>query len=154
MEADWDLVAAFHAQCSEQNLLRRWGRTRLTPRDLSRLLDHEQCWIGLGADERPLALVCVGPVSREPGVVDLGLQVVDHRHRQGIGTALARQAAHFARGRGGHTLSAFTQASNAPMLRLLDRLGPTSHTRDGPYVEVRVALGALAPQQETATPWP
>ncbi|MFF4031655.1 hypothetical protein ACFYZ2_18210 [Streptomyces sviceus] len=36
--ADSDLVAAFHAQCSEQNLLRRWGRTRLTPRDLTRLL--------------------------------------------------------------------------------------------------------------------
>lgn len=149
---DWDLVAALHAQCSEANLLRRWGRTRLTPRDLSRLLAHAQCWIGLGADERPLALVCVGPVSREPGVFDLGLQVVDHRHRQGIGTALARQAARLARARGAHTLSAFTQASNAPMLRLLDRLGPTRHTVDGPYVEVRVALDTLAPDPETAPP--
>ncbi|MEU8482366.1 GNAT family N-acetyltransferase [Streptomyces sp. NPDC048641] len=151
-EADWDLVAAFHAQCSEQNLLRRWGRTRITPRDLSRLLGHTQCWIGLGADERPLALVCVGPVSREPGVFDLGLQVVDHRHRQGIGTAVARQAALFARTRGGHALAAFTHTSNAPMLRLLDRLGPTRHSRDGPYVEVRVALDALAPGPEMAPP--
>ncbi|MBC9719231.1 GNAT family N-acetyltransferase [Streptomyces sp. TRM66268-LWL] len=147
-EADWGLVAALHAQCSEQNLLRRWGRTRITPRDLSRLLTHADCWIGLGADERPLALVCAGSVTLEPGVVDLGLQVVDHRHRQGIGTALARQVARLARARGAHTLSAFTQASNAPMLRLLDRLGPTSHTRDGPYVEVRVALDALAPDPE------
>ena len=151
-EEDWDLVAAFHAQCSEQNLLRRWGRTRLAPRDLSRLLAHAQCWIGLGADERPVALVCVGRVSREPGVFDLGLQVVDHRQRQGIGTALARQTARHARTRGAHTLSAFTQASNAPMLRLLDRLGPTSHTRDGPYVEVRLALDALAPDPGTAPP--
>ncbi|MFF3640400.1 GNAT family N-acetyltransferase [Streptomyces sp. NPDC002564] len=151
-EADWDLVAAFHAQCSEQNLLRRWGRTRITPRDLSRLLAHTQCWVGLGADERPLALVCAGPVSREPGVFDLGLQVVDHRHRQGIGTAVARQAALFARTRGGHTLAAFTHASNAPMLRLLDRLGPTRHSREGPYVEVRVALDALAPGPEMAPP--
>ncbi|WP_327352825.1 GNAT family N-acetyltransferase [Streptomyces sp. NBC_01304] len=149
-EADWDLVAAFHAQCSEQNLFRRWGRTRLTPRDLSWLLAHAQCWIGLDADERPLALVCVGPVSRELGVFDLGLQVVDHRHRQGIGTALARHAARLARARGGHTLSAFTQASNAPMLRILDRLGPTRHTRDGPYVEIRVALDALAPDPKAA----
>ncbi|MER5442567.1 GNAT family N-acetyltransferase [Streptomyces sp. NPDC002790] len=149
-ERDWDLVAAFHAQCSEQNLLRRWGRTRLAPRDLSRLLDHAQCWIGLGADERPVTLVCVGPVSREPGVFDLGLQVADHRQRQGIGTALASHAARHARMRGAHTLSAFTQASNAPMLRLLDRLGPTSHTRDGPYVEVRLGLEALAPNPGTA----
>ncbi|WP_406439066.1 GNAT family N-acetyltransferase [Streptomyces sp. NBC_01613] len=140
--ADWDLVAAFHAQCSEQNLLRRWGRTRLTPRDLTRLLAQAQCWIGLDANERPLALVGVGPVSREPGVVDLGLQVADDRHRQGIGTALARQAARIAHTRGSHTLTAFTQASNAPMLRLLEHLGPTRVTRDGPYVEVRVALDA------------
>ncbi|MEV8128709.1 GNAT family N-acetyltransferase [Streptomyces sp. NPDC085944] len=151
-EADWDVVASFHAQCSEQNLLRRWGRTRITPRDLSQLLGHTQCWVGLGADERPLALVCVGPVSREPGVFDLGLQVVDHRHRQGIGTAVARQAALSARTRGGHTLAAFVHASNAPMLRLLGRLGPTRHSRDGPYVEVRVALDALAPGPETSPP--
>ncbi|WP_433919837.1 GNAT family N-acetyltransferase [Streptomyces canus] len=142
--ADWDLVAAFHAQCSEQNLLRRWGRARLTPRDLTRLLAQAQCWIGLDVDERPLALVCLGPVSREPGVVDLGLQVADDHHRRGIGTALARQAARMARTRGAHTLTAFTQASNAPMLRLLERLGPTRRTRDGPYVEVRIALDACA----------
>ncbi|MFF4363438.1 GNAT family N-acetyltransferase [Streptomyces sp. NPDC001604] len=151
-EADWALVAAFHAQCSEENLLRRWGRTRLTRRDLSRLLAHAQCWIALGTDNRPVALVSVGPVSREPGVFDLGLQVVDHRQRQGIGTAQARQAARLAQLRGAHALSAFTQASNAPMLRLLDRLGPTSHTRDGPYVEIRVALEALAPDPETPPP--
>nr|WP_240982815.1 GNAT family N-acetyltransferase [Streptomyces sp. S3(2020)] len=133
-------------------MLRRWGRTRLAPRDLSRLLAHAQCWIGFGADERPAALVCVGRVSRELGVFDLGLQVVDHRQRQGIGTALARQATRHARTRGAHTLSAFTQASNEPMLRLFDRLGPTSHTRDGPYVEVRLALDSLAPDPGTAPP--
>ena len=142
--ADWDLVAAFHAQCSADNLVRRWGRTRLTPRDLTRLLAQAQCWIGLDAHERPLALVCVGPVSREPGVVDLGLQVADDHHRRGIGTALARQAARIACIRGAHTLTAFTQASNAPMLRLLERLGPARRTRDGSYVEVRVALDAYA----------
>ncbi|WP_420036054.1 N-acetyltransferase family protein [Streptomyces sp. cg28] len=151
-EADWDLVATLHAQCSEQNLLRRWGRTRITPRDLSRLLTHADCWLGLGTDERPVALVSVGPVTRELGVVDLGLQVADHRHRQGIGIALARHTARLAHTRGAHTLSAFTQASNVPMLRLLDRMGPTSHTRDGPYVEVRLALGALVPAPEDTPP--
>ncbi|MEJ8650625.1 GNAT family N-acetyltransferase [Streptomyces sp. MS1.AVA.3] len=142
--ADWDLVAAFHARCSEQNLLRRWGRTHLTPRDLTRLLTQSLCWIGLDADERPLALVCVGPVSGESGVVDLGLQVADDHHRQGLGTALALQAAGIARTGGVHTLTAYTQASNAPMLRLMERLGPSRRTRDGPHVEVRVALDALA----------
>ncbi|KPC84315.1 GNAT family N-acetyltransferase [Streptomyces sp. NRRL S-4] len=150
--ADGDLVAAFHAQCSEANLLHRWGRTRLLPRDLTRLLDQARCWIGLGADGRPLALVCVGPVSREPGVADLGLQVADDRHRQGIGTALAWQASAVARARGAHTLAAFTQASNTAMLRLMDRLGPTRHTRDGAYVEVRVALDASAPDPEIPPP--
>ncbi|MGW3009626.1 GNAT family N-acetyltransferase [Streptomyces sp. NPDC001219] len=139
------MVAAFHGRCSEQSLLRRWGRTHLTPRDLTRLLTQAQCCIGLDADERPLALVCVGPVSGESGVVDLGLQVADEGHRQGIGTALALRAAGAARTRGAHTLTAYTQASNAPMLRLMERLGPTRRTRDGPHVEVRVALDALGP---------
>ncbi|MEU8784854.1 GNAT family N-acetyltransferase [Streptomyces sp. NPDC048637] len=142
--ADWDLVAVFHARCSEQNLLRRWGRTQLTPRDLTRLVTQAQCWIGLDAHELPLALVCVGPVSGEPGVIDLGLQVADDRHRQGIGTALAQQAAGIARTRGAHTLTAYTQASNAPMLRVTEHLGPSRRTRAGPHVEVRVALDALA----------
>jgi GNAT superfamily N-acetyltransferase len=138
--ADWDLLAAFHEQCSAQNMVRRWGRTRLMPRDLTRLLERSQCWIGLDADEQPLALVCIGPVSRE-----LGLQGAAARRRQGIGTVLARHAARLARTHGARTLSAFTQAPNTPMLRLLDRLGSTRHTRDGPHVEVRVALDALAP---------
>jgi ribosomal protein S18 acetylase RimI-like enzyme len=144
--ADGDLVAAFHAQCSAQNLLRRWGRTRLMPRDLARLLGQSRCWIGLDADERPLALVCVGPVTGQPGVVDLGLQVADDHQRRGIGTAMARQAALIARADGAHTLTAFTDASNTPMLRLVERLGPTRRIRDGPYVEVRVTLKAYAPK--------
>ncbi|MCX5238905.1 GNAT family N-acetyltransferase [Streptomyces prunicolor] len=143
--ADGALVAAFHAQCCEHNLLLRWGRTRLTPCDLARLLAQAQCWIGLDANERPLALVCVGSVSGQPGVVDLGLQVADDHHRRGVGTALARQAARIAGARGAHTLTAFTHASNTAMLRLLEHLGPTRRTRDGPYVEVRVALDAYAP---------
>ncbi|MEV7888479.1 GNAT family N-acetyltransferase [Streptomyces sp. NPDC088357] len=148
---DGDLVAAFHAQCSAQNLLRRWGRMHLTPRDLTRLLAQARCWIGLDTDERPLALVCVGPVSRQPGVFDLGLQVADDHRRRGIGTAMARHAARMARTRGAHTLTAFTHASNMPMLRLLGRLGPTRHTHDGPYVEVHVALDAYAPHTREPT---
>lgn len=143
--ADGDLVAAFHAQCREQSLLLRWGRTRLTPRDLALLLAQAQCWIELDANQWPLALVCVGSVNRQPGVVDLGLQVADDHHRRGIGTAMARQAARIARTRGAHTLTAFTHASNTPMLRLLEHLGPTRRTRDGPYAEVRVALDAYPP---------
>ncbi|MGQ4383595.1 hypothetical protein [Streptomyces sp. SAS_270] len=42
--------------------------------------------------------------------------------------------------------------ANAPMLRLLDHLGPAEHTRDGPYVEVRLALDALTPDPGTAPP--
>ncbi|NEB01952.1 GNAT family N-acetyltransferase [Streptomyces sp. SID13726] len=143
--ADEDLVAAFHAQCSAQNLLRRWGRTRLTPRDLARLLAQARCWVGLDTDEQPLALVCVGPVTAQPGVVDLGLQVADDHQRRGIGTVMARQAALIARADGAHTLTAFTHRSNTPMLRLLERLGPARLTRDGPCVEARVALHGYAP---------
>ncbi|KUO15207.1 GNAT family N-acetyltransferase [Streptomyces dysideae] len=138
---DWDLVDAFHQHCSETSLLRRWGRTCFARRDLSRLLAHAECWVGLDVDEEPVGLVCVGPVSRQEGVVDLGLQVADARQRQGIGTALARHAADAARSRGAHTLTAYTDASNIPMLRLLASLGPAVHTRDGTHLDVRIALG-------------
>ncbi|MFK4222209.1 GNAT family N-acetyltransferase [Streptomyces sp. NPDC019890] len=139
-EADWNLIDAFHRRCSRDNLLRRWGRTHITRRDFSRLLAHGDCWIAPGVGDGPVALASAGPLSREAGVVDLGLQVADAHQRRGIGTALARHVAEHARARGAHTLSAYIQASNMPMLRLLRRLGPTRHTRDGTHLDVCVAL--------------
>ncbi|MFF6783821.1 GNAT family N-acetyltransferase [Streptomyces sp. NPDC012510] len=144
---DWNLVDAFHQHCSEMSLLRRWGRTGFARRDLSRLLAHAECWIGLDTDGEPVGLVCVGPVSRQEGVVDLGLQVADARQRQGIGTALARYAADAARSRGAHTLTAYTQASHTAVIRIFDRLGPARYTRDGSYVEVHVALDPVSPDR-------
>lgn len=136
-------------------MLSCWGRRGFARRDLSRLLAHEECWIGLDADDEPVGLVCVGPVSHQEGVVDLGLQVADARQRQGIGTALARHAADAARARGAHTLTAYTRASHMAVLRIAERLGPVRHTRDGPYVEVHVALDLRSPvracSQEPAT---
>ncbi|MFF0201903.1 GNAT family N-acetyltransferase [Streptomyces sp. NPDC005017] len=152
---DWPLIDAFHQHCSEPSMLSRWGRTGFARRDLLRLLAHAECWIGLDADDAPVGLVCVGPVSRQEGVVDLGLQVADARQRQGIGTTLAWHAADAARARGGHTLTAYTRASHTAVLRIAEHLGPTRHTRDGPYVEVHVALDLRSPvrpcSQEPAT---
>ncbi|WP_234332297.1 GNAT family N-acetyltransferase [Streptomyces sp. NRRL F-5650] len=138
---DFPLVDAFHRRCSPAHLLRRWGRTRPSPRTLGRLLAHADCWLGLGAGDEPLALVSVGPVSREAGVFDLGLQVADAHQRRGIGTALARHAAQYAHDRGAHTLSTYTEASNQPMLRLLRRLGPVREMRHGAHLDVRLPLG-------------
>ncbi|MET9812373.1 GNAT family N-acetyltransferase [Streptomyces sp. NPDC006355] len=142
---DWHLIDAFHQRCGQASLLLRWGRTRFAHRDFSRLLTHAECWIGLDAGEKPVGLVCVGPVSHQKGVVDLGLQVADARQHQGIGTALAQYAADTAREGGAHTLTAYTQASHASMLRILDHIGPARHIRDGPYVEVHVALDPVSP---------
>ncbi|MBM7167067.1 GNAT family N-acetyltransferase [Streptomyces sp. G44] len=138
---DFPLVDAFHHRCSPAHLLRRWGRTHLPHRTLGQLLAHAECWLGLGAGDEPLALVCAGPVSREAGVFDLGLQVADAHQRRGIGTALARHAAQYAHARGAHTLSTYTEASNRPMLRLLRRLGPVRETRHGPHLAIRLHLG-------------
>ncbi|WP_306300076.1 MULTISPECIES: GNAT family N-acetyltransferase [Streptomyces] len=140
-EADWHLIDAFHRGCCPESLLRRWGRSRITRRDISRLLAHSTIWIGLDADGAPLGIVSAGFVSREAGVVDLGLQVADAHQRRGIGTLLARHAADHARRRGAHTLTAYLHAANTPMLRLLDRLGPAAHTRHGTYLDVRILLG-------------
>ncbi|MEV5979626.1 GNAT family N-acetyltransferase [Streptomyces sp. NPDC052114] len=142
---DVPLVDAFHQRCSPAQLLRRWGRTRPPHRTLSQMLAHTECWMGFGTDDKPLALVCTGPVSREAGVFDLGLQVADAHQRRGIGSALARHAAQYAQARGAHTLSTYTEASNQPMLRLLRRLGPVRETRHGAYLDVRLPLGASGP---------
>lgn len=139
---DFPLVDAFHQRCCPSSLLRRWGRKHLPPRTLGQLLSHTECWLGLGVDNEPVALVCTGPVSREKGVFDLGLQVADDHQRRGIGTALARHAAEHAHARGAHSLSAYTEASNQPMLRLLRRLGPVRHTRHGSHLDVRLHLAA------------
>ncbi|MFF3372070.1 GNAT family N-acetyltransferase [Streptomyces sp. NPDC002680] len=139
--ADWPLADLLHRACSEANMVLRWGRPGVVRRDFARLLEHGEVWIGLGADGRPLAMVSVGPVSREAGVVDLGLQVADAHQRRGIGTLLTWHAADHAHRLGAHTLAAYTDASNTPMLRLLARLGPAVHTRDGSHLDVRVRLG-------------
>ncbi|MFD8590786.1 GNAT family N-acetyltransferase [Streptomyces sp. NPDC059637] len=139
---DWPLIEAFHRRCSQAALYRRWGRARVLHRDIERLLAHCDSWISLDPHSGDaIALTCAGALSREPGVVDLGLQVADAHQHQGIGAALARRAAQYARARGAHTLSAYTEASNTPMLHLLRRLGPTHHTYDGTHIDVRIPLG-------------
>ncbi|MFP8903910.1 GNAT family N-acetyltransferase [Streptomyces atacamensis] len=147
---DWPLIDAFHHRSSRSALYRRWGRTRVLRRDIERLLAHCDSWISLDPHNgEVIALTCAGPLSREPGVVDLGLQVADTHQRRGIGTALARHAAQHARARGAHTLSAYTEALNTPMLHLLRRLGPMRHSHDGTHLDVRVPLDRAAASDTT-----
>ncbi|MFD6912363.1 GNAT family N-acetyltransferase [Streptomyces virginiae] len=146
--ADWPLIDAFHRSCSAQALHRRWGRMRITRRDIEQLLRHSSCWIALHDTDGAVALGSAGPVSRQPGVLDLGLQVADADQRRGIGLALARHAAAHARSRGAHTLSVYAEASNLPMLGLLRQLGHPTEFRDGAHLDVRVPLsgaGAVCP---------
>ncbi|MCY0933812.1 GNAT family N-acetyltransferase [Streptomyces sp. H34-S4] len=141
--ADLPLIETFHRSCSEQALHRRWGRTRITRRDIERLLHYSACWIALHTTDEVVALASAGPVSREPGVFDLGLQVADVHQRRGIGLALARHAAAHGRSRGAHTFSVYTEASNLPMLGLVRRLGhPTESRQQGTHLDVRVPLPA------------
>ncbi|MCX5278404.1 GNAT family N-acetyltransferase [Streptomyces virginiae] len=139
--ADWPLIETLHRSCSEHALHRRWGRTRITRRDIERLLDHSRCWIALHATDAVIALASTGPISREPGVFDLGLQVADAHQRRGIGLSLARYAAAHARSRGAHTLAVYAEASNLPILGLVRRLGhPTAFRHEGTHLDVRVPL--------------
>lgn len=143
--ADWPLIKTFHRSCSEQALHRRWGRSQITRRDIERLLHHSSCWIALNAGDEVVALGSAGPVSRHPGVFDLGLQVADAHQRRGIGLAVARRAAAHARSQGAHALSVYTEASNVAMLGLAGHLGHPTKIRDGAHLEVRVPLSATNP---------
>ncbi|AWZ10667.1 GNAT family N-acetyltransferase [Streptomyces sp. ICC1] len=140
--ADWPLIETFHRSCSAQALYRRWGRAQITRRDIERLLHHSSCWIALLAADKVVALGSAGPLSRQPGVFDLGLQVADAYQRRGIGLAVARHAVTHARSQGAHTLSVYTEASNLPMLGLVRHLGHSTEIREGTRLDVRVPLSA------------
>ncbi|MFI1060504.1 GNAT family N-acetyltransferase [Streptomyces spororaveus] len=153
--ADWPLIDAFHRRCSAQSLHRRWGRTRILRRDIEQLLRHSRCWIALHDTDGVVALGSAGPVSRQPGVFDLGLQVADAHQRRGIGLALAQHAAAHARSRGAHTLSVYAEASNLPVIGLLWRLGHPTEFREGAHLEARVPLpGASVACPTTPAPTP
>jgi RimJ/RimL family protein N-acetyltransferase len=154
--SDWPAIDAFHQRCSPTALHHRWGRTRISRRDIERLLDYNRCWVTLDHHSgHVIALTSIGPLSHDPGAVDLGLQVADLRQRQGIGIALARMGAEYARTHGAHTLNAYTEASNTAMLRLLQRLGQVQARRDGPtHLDIRLPLTALNPLFPRAGDWP
>ncbi|WP_327417565.1 GNAT family N-acetyltransferase [Streptomyces sp. NBC_01233] len=133
---------AFHRGCTEKSLHRRWGHTRVRQRDWERLLTLSHCWAATEAGA-VVGLASIGPVRNEPGTVDLGIQVADSRHRRGIGTRLIHTAAGRARTAGAHTLHAYIERSNRPMLALLRRLGPTVEQPDGTHLEVRLPLALL-----------
>ncbi|PGH47177.1 GNAT family N-acetyltransferase [Streptomyces sp. Ru87] len=128
---DGPLIDAFHRGCSPTALHRRWGRTRILYRDIERLLAHCDTWISLDRtpakpSPRPAQDGSAGNKAWLAG----GVQVADTRQRRGICTALVHHAAENARAQGAHTLSAYTEASNTPMLHLLRNLGPcTTPTR-------------------------
>lgn len=138
--SDKPLIDAFHRLCSPAGLHLRWGRTRVGSRDVERLLAAGTTLLGHDAAGQVTALASAGPVTGEPGVMDLGLQVADAQQRCGIGTLMARHAAAHARSSGAHTLSVYTPASNTPMLRLLRRLGPTRQIPHGSHLDVRVQI--------------
>lgn len=146
--ADWPIIDTFHQACSEPALHRRWGRTRILRRDIERLLHHSDSWIAVHATNEVVALASAGPLGREAGVFDLGLQVADDHQRRGIGLALAQHAAAHARSSGGHTLSAYTEASNWPLRALVRRLGHPTEIHQGTHLDIRIPLtraGAYGP---------
>ncbi|MGW2585318.1 GNAT family N-acetyltransferase [Streptomyces virginiae] len=151
--ADWLLIETFHRSCSEKALHRRWGRSQITRRDIERLLHHSHGWIALQGDDEVVALGSAGPLSRQPGVFDLGLQVADAHQRRGIGLAVARHAAAHARSQGAHALSVYAEASNLPMLGLVRRLGhPTASRQEGTHLNVRVPLHGTGAHYPTTPP--
>ncbi|MCY0942368.1 GNAT family N-acetyltransferase [Streptomyces antarcticus] len=154
--ADWPLIDTFHQACSAQALHRRWGRTRILRRDIERLLHHSASWIALHATNEVVALASAGPLGREAGVFDLGLQVADDHQRRGVGLALAQHAAAHARSQGGHTLSAYTEASNWPLRTLVRRLGHPTEIREGAHLDIRIPLtsaGADGPIEPAPPPF-
>lgn len=75
------------------------------------------------------------------GLAEIGLVVDDAAQGRGIGRLTTEVVAALALQRGATHLKAELLADNRPMLRLLERLGPTARTVDGGTVTAYTKLG-------------
>jgi RimJ/RimL family protein N-acetyltransferase len=94
----------------------------------------------LGGTEEIVGLADVAHLST--GLAELGVVVDDAHQERGIGTLLAESIASLAAHQGATHLKAELLTKNVPMLRLMERLGPTVRT----YETGNAAVYATLPQ--------
>lgn len=148
---DLSAVLSMHRRCSPRSRRRRYPTgAGPTEEQVARSL-VPATGVGLiasidGPDGDPTRVVAQASLVAEGDLAEVTLLVEDAWQRRGIGSALLRRLVAHARSAGHAALVVHTQADNAPMLRILDRVVPAGRTdRDGPLVTATVPLIAGGP---------
>jgi GNAT superfamily N-acetyltransferase len=151
---DVDLLDALHASMSPRSRYRRYhaAKPRLSPRERAFLtsadgVDH----VALVAleDGVPVAIARYVRARREPATADIAAEVVDHRQRQGLGSALVERVARRAAGAGIQRLTA-TVLSESGLRRALTRRGWRVRSFDGPTTTLEADVWALLTRPASA----
>ncbi|WBB81723.1 GNAT family N-acetyltransferase [Micromonospora sp. WMMD882] len=159
---DLPAVLRLHEQCSARTLHRRYlsEAGRPSPDRLRRLLDPARGMtlvvveadspgtgesVGVDSSGAGESIVAMASLLGEGDQAEAALLVNDDQQRRGLGGALLRRLLAHADGAGYAAVDLHVHASNAPMLRMLHRLGrPLTLDRDGPLVTVTFPLAVRA----------
>ncbi|BCL16466.1 GNAT family N-acetyltransferase [Micromonospora sagamiensis] len=152
---DLPAVGRLHERCSARSLHGRYlsGAGSPSPERLRRLLDPTR-GTTLVATETDAAgsaesVVAMANLLGEGDQAEAALLVADDRQRRGLGGALLRRLVTHADRAGYAALELYVYTGNAPMLRILHRLGrPMRLERDGSVVTATLPLtGRHCPAQ-------
>jgi GNAT superfamily N-acetyltransferase len=150
-------VRGMHRRCSTASRRHRYLDEHVPSGDrLARLLDPASgvslVAVAGGVDGAPAHVVAMANLVVEGDLAEAALLVEDGWQHRGLGGALLRRLAEHA-GRSGHAaLVVHTEADNAAMLRILDRLGPTGPAE--PDAGLLTITVPLAPPRPPAQPLP
>jgi GNAT superfamily N-acetyltransferase len=154
---DTAAVRGMHRRCSTGSRHRRYLDDDVPSGDrLARLLDPTSgvslvAVVG-GQDGAPARVVAMANLVVEGDLAEAALLVEDGWQHRGLGAALLRRLVAHARRSGHAALVVHTEADNAAMLRILDRLAPTG--RAEPDAGLLTITVPLVPGKPPAQPLP
>ncbi|MEU6548695.1 GNAT family N-acetyltransferase [Streptomyces sp. NPDC046915] len=138
-------VQELHRRCSLGSRALRYhaGRSGLSPAEWRQLSSPERGTTLVTAPaERREHIIAMTNVMRtdQQGVGELAILIEDAWQARGLGTALAEHAAAVARREGHHALAAAVEASNKPMLHVLEKLDARPVGASGSVLDLRILL--------------
>ncbi|GAA3727204.1 GNAT family N-acetyltransferase [Salinactinospora qingdaonensis] len=149
--ADAESLQRLHKRCSAETVHRRYFSTvrELSPRTLGVFCDPEHgltlaAWPMRG--DAPVALAHL-MYTLDPGVGEIAFLVEDAWQGQGIGTCMARVLTAIAADWGLAEVRAETVPDNAPMQRVMRRLGATVRPPKDGVVQARLPIGGTVPER-------
>jgi acetyltransferase len=155
-------LQALQARLSPDSIYLRWlaARTELPAAEAAHLAELDYvtrmayvATTGQGEDEQVIGVARYGLVRRDdPEEAEAAVVVQDDFQRRGLGWALLGRLMRYARAMGVRTLVAEISATNARMLRFLERGGlPVTRRLEGGAWQIRMDISDAAGNQDGAS---